>query len=352
MSDRQLNMREVARRAEVSLATVSRALREPGKVSENTRARVYGAAAALGYIYNAAAGDVSARRSTVIGVLVPTVSNALFGETLHGIQDVAMAAGYSIIQGTTRYDEAAEEKLIESLLQRRVRGLILTGLTYGQEAQIERVTREVGVRTVIVWEKPKPGSVSYVGFDNRAAAAMATRHLIALGHRRIGLIVGPFTRIARTRHRLDGYRDALEAAGIAHDPALVHERTPEPVEGRAAMEALLALDEPPTAVFAASDMLAFGALRAAHAAGLAVPDQVSIIGFDDMDMAAYTQPPLTTIRIDAYRIGRLAAQIVTGPDEAEPRLYCLDTDLIIRGSTGPAPQPRRHQPREEKTNET
>ncbi|PZX11300.1 LacI family transcriptional regulator [Palleronia aestuarii] len=337
MAERQLNMREVARLAEVSVATVSRALREPDKVSDDTRARVNGAAAQLGYIYNAVAGDISTGRSTVIGVLVPAASNALFAETLHSIQDVAMAAGHSTIQGATRYDEAIEGKLIDTLLQRRVKGLVLTGLTYGQEARIAQLATASDVRIVITWEKPPvdTGSISYVGFDNRKASELAVRHLIELGHTRIGLIVGPYSRIARTRHRLDGYRDALDAAGIAFDPSLVLERLPEPVEGREAMEALLAQEEPPTGVFAASDMLAFGALRALHAAGLDVPSDVSLVGFDDVDLAAYTHPPLTTVRVDAARIGRLAAQILIDPAEARSRHYCLDCDLVIRGSTGP-----------------
>lgn len=327
--------------ADVSAASVSRALRQPSSVSEDTRARVADAVTRLGYIYNAAAGDVLAGRSTVLGVLVPTASNSLFGETLHGIQDVAMAAGFSIMQGVTHYSEATEARLIEQLLQRRVRGLILTGLTYGQEDCIERLVRDAKMRTVVVWEKPRPGNVSYVGFDNRAASARATRHLIDLGHRRIGLIVGPYSRIARTRHRLDGYRDALQAAGLVFDPALVMERVPEPLEGREAMERLLALDDPPTAVFAASDLLAFGAMRAAHAAALSIPDDISVMGFDDMDLAAYQEPPLTTVRVDAYEIGRLAAKTLIEPLEAPARHYCLDSDLVIRGSTGPAPAARR-----------
>lgn len=337
MRNRQLNMREVARLAEVSAASVSRALRDPEKVSATIRQRVIGAVAELGYIYNAAAGDVLAGRSTVLGLLVPTASNSLFGETLHGIQDVATAAGFSIMQAVTHYSGVAEERLIESLLQRRVHGLILTGVTYGQESRVEKLARDSGMRIVVVWEKPRSGSIGYVGFDNRAASARATRHLIDLGHRRIGLIVGPYSRIARTRHRLDGYRDALGAAGIGFDPALVMERVPEPVEGKEAMERLLALEEPPTAVFAASDLLAFGAMRAVHAAGLVIPRDISIVGFDDMDLAAYQQPPLTTIRVNAYEIGRLAAQAVIHAAAGSPRHYCLDSDLVIRASTGRAP---------------
>ena len=334
-------MREVARRAEVSAASVSRALRRPATVSEDTLRRVNGAVAELGYIYNAAAADVSAGRSTVIGVLVPSVSNGLFGETLHGIQDVAMTAGFSLMQGITHYNEAIESRLLDSLLQRRVRGLILTGLTLPQEERVEKLARETGLRVVVVWEKPRPGSVGYVGIDNRAAAAKAVNHLISLGHRRIGIIVGPYALTRRTRHRLEGYRDAMEAAGIAFDAELVIERNPEPVEGREAMERLLELHQPPTAVFAASDLLAIGALRAVHAAGLTIPNDMSIVGFDDIDLAAYQEPPLTTVRIDGYEIGRLAAQVLIGPGDQSPRHYCLDTDLVIRSSTGPVRGARR-----------
>ncbi len=334
-------MREVARRAEVSAASVSRALRRPATVSEDTLRRVNGAVAELGYIYNAAAADVSAGRSTVIGVLVPSVSNGLFGGTLHGIQDVAMTAGFSLMQGITHYDEAIESRLLDSLLQRRVRGLILTGLTLPQEERVEKLARETGLRVVVVWEKPRPGSVGYVGIDNRAAAAKAVNHLISLGHRRIGIIVGPYALTRRTRHRLEGYRGALEAAGLGFDPGLVIERNPEPVEGREAMERLLELPRPPSAVFAASDLLAIGALRAVHAAGLSIPDDVSIAGFDDIDLAAYQEPPLTTVRIDGYEIGRLAAQALIAAGDQSPRHYCLDTDLVIRSSTGPVGGARR-----------
>lgn len=334
----QLNMREVAQLAEVSVATVSRVLRGDAPVSQDTRAKVHAAAAQLGYVYNAAAGDVSGRRSTVLGVLLPMASNALFGETLHGIQDVSIGAGFSIVQGATRYDPEIEEKLVDSLLRRRVHGLILAGLTQGQKGRMERLTAQTRLPTVVVWEKPpaEPGAISYVGFDNRAASARATRHLIELGHRRIGLILGPYSKLSRTRHRLEGYCDALEEAGIAFDPQLVAERLPEPIEGREATEALMALAEPPTAIFAASDLLAVGAMRGAHGLGLTIPDDLSIVGFDDMDIAAYMTPPLTTVRVDAYRIGRLAAQIlIEAKQGAAPRQYCLDSDLVIRGTTGP-----------------
>lgn len=334
--EKNLNMREVASKANVSVATVSRVLRNPGKVSKSTTERVRKAASELGYIYNATAGDILKGRSTVIGLLVPMASNALFGETLHGIQDATAAAGYSIIQGSTRYDHQKEEALIDTQLQRRVHALILTGMTSGMEARIQRLAAQEWARIVVVWEKPKPGlPLSYVGFDNRDAAERMTDHLIGLGHRHIGLIVGPFSRIARARHRLEGYRAALERAGIPFDPDLVMERRPDLLEGREAMDMLMGMKARPTAVFAASDLFAIGALKAARSLGLSVPEDVSIAGFDDMDVVAYQDPPITTIRVDAYRIGQLAAQIAMEPAGSPPRNYCLDSDLVIRGSTGP-----------------
>lgn len=336
--DRKLNMREVARRAQVSVATVSRALRSPELVAEKTVRRVRKAAEELGYIYNATASDILKGRSTVVGLIVPTSSSTLFGETIHGVQDVTSQDGFSVIQGTSRYDDDREAHLVDTMLERRVHGLILTGVTFRNEAHLRRIAADQWTRIVVVWEKPRADvGISYVGIDNRAAAARMTRHLLDLGHRRIGLIVGPYSRTARVRHRLEGYRDALESAGIAFDPDLVMERRPDLLEGREAMDRLLDLEDRPTAVFAASDLLAIGALKAAKSRGLSVPHDISIAGFDDMNFGAYQDPPITTVRVDAYKIGKLAAQIALEPIGTPERSYCLDTDLVIRGSTAARP---------------
>lgn len=333
---RKLNMREVARTANVSVATVSRALRSPEQVSAKTVEKVRKATEELGYVYNVTASDILKGRSTIIGLLVPTSSSTLFGETIHGVQGVTTDAGYSVIQGATRYDEAKEDALIESMLERRVHSLILTGVTNRNEERIRKLAQEQWTRIVVVWEKPKADlGISYVGIDNRSAAEKMTNHLIDLGHRRIGLIIGPFSRTARVRHRLEGYRDALERAGIAFDPDLVMERPPALLEGREAMEMLMKMDDRPTAVFAASDVFAIGALKAAKQRGMSVPKDVSIAGFDDMNFSAYQDPPISTVRVDAFRIGSIAAQIAVEPIGAPERSYCLDCDLVIRGSTGP-----------------
>lgn len=329
-------MREVGRKAGVSAATVSRVLRNPEKVSARTLEKVHKAAEELGYVYNVTARDILEGRSTVIGLLVPTSSSTLFGETIHGVQDVTTEAGFSVIQGATRYDDVTEEKLIKSLLERHVHSIILTGVTYRNQEHLRKVARDQWTRIVVVWEKPKAElGVSYVGIDNRTAAERMTNHLIDLGHRRIGIILGPFSRAARVMHRFDGYRDALEKAGICFDWEIVMERRPDLLEGREAMDKLMNLENRPTAVFAASDLLAIGALKAAKQLGMSVPKDVSIAGFDDMNFAAYQDPPITTVRVDAYRIGELAAQIALEPIGSPVRRYCLDCDLLIRSSTGP-----------------
>ncbi len=334
-----MNMREVAQRAKVSVATVSRALRNPEQVSASTVERVRQAAEELGYVYNATASDILKGRSTVVGLVVPTSSSTLFGETIHGVQDITADLGFSVIQGASRYDDDKEERLIDSLLERRVHALILTGVTFRNEARISRLAKEKWTRIVVVWEKPKSEfGISYVGIDNRSAAERMTNHLIDLGHRRIGMIVGPYSRTARVKHRLEGYRDAIEKAGISFDPDLVMERRPDLLEGQEAMDGLMSLEDRPTAVFAASDLFAIGALKAARRRGMSVPGDVSIAGFDDMNFSAYQDPPITTVSVDAYRIGQLAAQIAVEPIGAPTRNYCLDCDLVIRGSTG------RHRP--------
>lgn len=333
---RKLSMRDVGQKANVSAATVSRALRNPEQVSPRTVEKVRKAAEELGYVYNVTARDILEGRSTVIGLLVPTSSSTLFGETIHGVQDVTTKAGFSVIQGATKYDDINEEKLIKSLLERRVHSLILTGVTYRNEELLRRLVKDQWTRIVMVWEKPKSElGISYVGIDNRYAAEQMTDHLINLGHRRIGIIIGPFSRTARVKHRLEGYCDALEKAGIAFDPELVMERRPDLLEGREAMDMLMNLKDRPTAVFAASDLFAIGALKAAKQLGMSVPEDVSIAGFDDMNFSAYQDPSITTVRVDAYRIGKLAAQIAVEPIGTPERSYCLDCDLVIRGSTGP-----------------
>lgn len=327
-------MKQIAEMAGVSTTTVSRALRSPHLVNMNTRARILHLAHEKQYVYNAAAGDLSRKTSTVIGVVVPTTKQSLFGTSLLAIQDKTRERDFSIVLGNTKYDEEIELKLLRQFQERRVAGMILTGYHIGHERFVEELI-EAGIQCIVIWEKLESEKISYVGFDNFKAAYSATAYLIGLKHRRIGLIIGPFSKMGRTRKRLEGYRAALEKHGIKYDPMLVVERDLDLIEGKHGVAKLLSLPQPPTAVFAASDTLAIGALAGAKEMGLRIPDDLSLAGFDDIEFVSYCDPPLTTVRIPAYQMGQMAVKLLLEmieKDTREVRQYCLETDLIIRNS--------------------
>jgi DNA-binding LacI/PurR family transcriptional regulator len=331
---KKLTMDDIARLAGVSKATVSRIIHSPHLVRPEKRDRIRRIMESNHYVYDAIAGDLSRKRSSVIGLIIPTIKSSIFASSTHGVQEHAKEHGYSIIIGNTNYNPESEVELVRLLQQRRVAGLILTGITRGVKELVNRLTR-AGIPCVATWETVDDPGINYVGFDNFKAARAMTEYLIRLKHRRIGLIIGPYQRVERVRLRLEGYRKALEAYGIPFDPSLVMERGYTLVEGKEAMGHLLSLANRPTAVFAASDVLAMGALAAARDRGLSVPGNVSIAGFDDIDFAAYTDPPLTTVKVPAYEMGQLAMKVLLERienDASQVRQYCLDTDLIIRGS--------------------
>ena len=330
----KITMQEIARLAGVSLATVSRSLKNPNLVTPKTRLQVLRMMEENNYVYNAAAGDLSRRKSSVIGVTIPTTRNPIFASSTLAIQELAQEKGFSIILGNTKYDNAIEQQILQNFQERRVAGVILTGFTLHQEAFIKNLIR-AGIPCLVIWEKLNGTPLSSVGFDNFKAAYGMTEYLISLRHRRIGLIIGPFSKVGRVKKRFDGYRSALEDHNIDYDSDLVIENEPVLYDGKEAMTRLMSLPHRPTAIFAASDMLAIGALSAAWELGLKVPQDVSIAGFDDIDFAAFCYPPLTTVRVPSYEIGRLAAKYLIEAIEQgsmRARHYCLETDLIIRSS--------------------
>jgi DNA-binding LacI/PurR family transcriptional regulator len=330
----KMTMQEIARLAGVSLATVSRAIHSPGLLRPPTRQRVLQVMAEHHYVYNAAAGDLSRQRSTVIGLTVPTTRNPIFATSTLAIEERAQEKGFSIILGNTRYHPETERQLLQNFQERRVAGVILTGYAIQQEEIVRSIVAS-GIPCLVIWEQLPDAALDYVGFDNLAASRTMTDYLIGLGHRRIGLIIGPYSKIGRVQKRFDGYRQALQGHGLVLDPALVIENAPVLEDGREAMRRLMSLPARPTAVFAASDLLAIGALRAAKEMGLRVPQDVSLAGFDDIDFAAYCDPPLTTMRVPSHDIGHLAATVLMETIESgqpQKRRYCLNTDLIIRAS--------------------
>lgn len=329
-----ITMKEISKLAHCSPATVSRAFQSPELVGEKTRLRILQIAEQHNYIYNAAAGNLSSQKSTLIGVLMPSTNQSFFGDSLLSIQDKAQELGFSIVIGNTKYDHRVERRLIDQFLQNRVAGIIMAGYHLENEDYIRNLSQQ-GVPCVFTWEKLEGKQYNYVGFCNYEAAFSVTEYLISLGHTRIGLIVGPCSKLKRIKHRIDGYRAALEKHNIPFDRDLMYKREPVFTEGKEAMRSILSLEHPPTAVFAASDTLAIGAIAAAWQQGLRVPQDISIAGFDDNEFSAYCEPSLTTVRVPAREMGSRAMtylfELING-DPHQVRQYTLPTDLIIRKS--------------------
>ena len=317
-----------------SKATVSRAIHAPRLVRPETRERVMKVIERNGYVYDAVAGDLSRKQTSVLGLVIPTIRSSIFAMSTIGIQEAAHAGGFAVLIANSGYDPAGQAEMVRLLQQRRVAGVILTGLEPTLKPVLQEVT-DRGVPCVVTWQSTAEENVSSVGFDNFKAAYQATDYLLSLKHRRIGLICGPKKQVGRVQQRHDGYQAALEARGIPLDPILIVERDYSLMEGKEAMRRLLSLPEPPTAVFAASDVLAMGALAGAREQGVRVPEDVSVVGYDDIDFAAYCNPPLTTVRVPAYEMGQLAVKVLVNlirGRETGPQRYLLDTDLIVRGS--------------------
>ncbi len=330
----KITMAGISKMAGVSLATVSRSIHSPHLVRKETRERISHVMEKVNYVYHATAGDLSRMRSSIIGVIIPTAKSLVFSSTLQAIQEAAQKNNFSLIAGSSQYDIGTELKLLQQFKERRLAGIILTGFVFGQKDLIKELVKG-GMPCVVIWDKLDDSDLSYVGFDNFKATYMITEYLISLRHRRIGLIVGPYTKVERVKRRLEGFKAALKDHGIGYEPSLVIEKEPTLVDGKEAMRRMLSLPDRPTAVLAASDTLAVGALAAARDMQVRIPEEISLAGFDDIEVAAYCNPPLTTVRVPAYEIGQIACKILMdmiSNNSRQVQQYCLDTSIIIRGS--------------------
>jgi len=330
----KITMEEISKMAGVSLATVSRTIHSPHLVRKETRERINRVMEKVNYVYHATAGDLSRKRSSIIGVIIPTAKSLVFSTTLFAIQETAQQNNFSLITGSSKYDIESELRLLQQFKERRLAGIILTGFVFGQKDLFKELVKG-GMPCVVIWDKLDDSDLSFVGFDNFKATYKITEYLISLKHKIIGLIVGPYTKVERVKKRLEGFKTALKDHGLAFDPSLVIEKEPTLVDGKEAMSRLLSLTVKPTAVLAASDTLALGALAAARDMGVRVPEDISLAGFDDIEVAGYCNPPLTTVRVPAYEIGQIAFKILLDLIEtngSQVQQYCLDTSLIIRGS--------------------
>jgi LacI family transcriptional regulator, repressor for deo operon, udp, cdd, tsx, nupC, and nupG len=333
-------IKDVAEAAGVSIATVSRALHGLPRVSEATRQRVLAAAADLSYVASPSAASLAGGQTNAIGVVAPFVNRWFFATVVHSAEERLRRAGYDLLLHSLGTDADERRRAFSgTLLRKRVDAVLVLGL---RPTADEVAALSAAGGPVAIVGKDVPGWAS-VRIDDRAAARCAVRHLIDLGHRRIGLIGGAeddLLNSATPGDRRAGYRDELTAAGLAADPALEAVGNFTVSGGLAAAEQLLGLPEPPTALFAASDEMAMGVVHAARRSGRRVPEDVSVIGIDDHEMAELLE--LTTVAQPVEAQGVLAAEMILAAlaDPQQPRpAVTVPTELVVRATTGPGPTP-------------
>jgi DNA-binding LacI/PurR family transcriptional regulator len=330
---RQVSIKDIARLARVSHPTVSRALQNSPLVNAATAARIRKIAEDAGYRASAVARGLVTRRTRTIGLVVTTAADPFAGEVACGIEQAANDLGYAVFLANSNADPERERKVVQELAERRVDGIIVTSSRVG--AEYLPLLTKLNVPMVLVNDQYPGEFVHSVMIANQEGSRVVVGHLIALGHRRIAYI-GDRSGYQSDAERLEGYRQALKEAGIEFVAELAVEGDSRPEAAVKAMNRLLALSDPPTAVCCYNDMTALGAMKAIRARGLRVPEDVSVTGFDDLFFAAYVDPPLTTVRQPMRLMGRMAMEnlfkLMSGEDSVAQ--VTVDPELIVRGSTG------------------
>ena len=315
-----------------SIATASRAIRQPDLVAPETRDRVLHLVQSYGYIPDAIAASFSSRRSGIVGLVIPTLSNSIYAAFAEALQSVLQTSGRRLLIASTGYSEELERDVVLKLVESRAEAVVLTG--YERAPDLYNLLRQYEIPFVISWAVSSDPHVPSISFDNQEAARSAVERLLGLGHQRIGLMCGITAVNDRAAGRLAGYRAALEARGIRFDPKLVCECNFDASEGAAGLEQLVGSSPRPTAIFCANDVLAMGALFACQRLGLEVPRVLSIVGFDDLPITATTWPSLSTVRVPAVEIGRMVGDaILEAVDAGRPiQSRVVATSFVARAS--------------------
>lgn len=333
---RRVTLRDIAREAGVSINTVSRALNGKPDVSEATRALVQAVAAQLDYRPNQVARGLRQQKTATLGVVLADLANPFFAEVAEGIERTAATEGYSIILANSEERQSREQQAVETLVERQVDGILITPTQRSEETIRYLMHRHVPC--VLVARYFENLDVPAVVNDDREGSRLAVGHLVQRGHRDILYLNGPpYTSSARLR--LQGYRDALEAAGIPFRPSMVINTDARSSGGYAAIQQALAAGIEFTAVACFSDYVGFGAIRALRQAKLRIPEDVAVIGYDDIDLAAIVEPALSTVHIAKTRLGQVAAHMLLGmigrsaQERRHPGITVLPPQLVIREST-------------------
>jgi DNA-binding LacI/PurR family transcriptional regulator len=337
MTKRRITRNDVAERAGVSVAVVSYVINDgPRPVSPQTRAKVERAIEELGYYPNELARSLRLQQSSTIGLIIPNLTNPVYAEIARSMEGVCTQEGYLVLLGDSGRDPVREKKLVQMLRAKQVDGVVM--IPNQNPMELVGLLQQARIPSVIL-EHELPGQ-HCITIDDLEGGRLGTRHLLSLGHRRIGLIRRTPSS-ASSSQRFTGYCQALEEAGVGFNPDLVIESGPGQEAGSLSMQRLLALSQPPTAVFTHNDVLALGAMHAIRSAGLQIPDDISVVGYDDTAPTAYLGPPLTTVRFPKEEMGRRAGEMILRlaqhQDELPPRTFTLPVKLLVRASTAPPP---------------
>lgn len=330
----RLDIRTIARLANVSIATVSRTMNRVPTVNPKLAKKVWEVIEELNYFPNTQARALVSGRSRILGLIISEITNPFFPELIQGFEDVAIEHGYEVLISSTNYDPKRMAQSIRRMIERKVEGVAV--MTFGIEEPLLEQLAQRKIPLVFVDVGPDQPGVSVLKVDYHHGIRQGVQHLAALGHRKIAFIAGP-ARLHSAKSRLAAFNKSLKECGITPNPEWVKEGDHTLEGGTRAMEQLLANKDLPTAVICSNDMTAIGVLHQLYRAKMTVPDDFSVIGFDNIHIAEVTIPPLTTIRMSRYDLARAAVAAlraaVEDTEHAAPREYNISTELVVREST-------------------
>jgi DNA-binding LacI/PurR family transcriptional regulator len=330
----KLDIRTVARMANVSIATVSRTINRVATVNPRMAERVWNAIKELDYFPNTQARALVSGRSRLLGLIVSEITNPFFPELIQRFEDIAVEHGYEILISSTNNDAQRTALCIRRMLERKAEGVAV--MTFGVEKPLMELLAERNVPLVLVDMGPERPGVSLLRIDYRCGIQQGVEHLASLGHRNIAFISGP-NRLHSAQSRLQAFTASLEQCGLSPVPEAVLEGDHGVGGGTAATEQILRWKKRPTAIMCSNDLTAIGVMHGLYRAGLKVPEDMSVIGFDDIHMAQVTIPPLTTIQMSCMDLARAAVTALRAHRDEElvpQRIYKIPTQLIVRESTG------------------
>jgi LacI family transcriptional regulator len=339
MTSGRQTLEALAAEGGISAATLSRVLNHPQMVRAPLRERAERLLKEAGYVAHGAARSLASKRSGTMGAIVPTVDSALFAKIVEGLQLSIHPHGYQLLLGSSNYDPQREAAEVRALLERGVDGLMLVGRERSPETIAMLQAR--GVPFVTTCHYDSNAAWPTIGWDNVRESIRIADYLLDIGHRRFGVIAGVVAHNDRAADRVAGYRAALERRGVRLDSRAVLERPYTVPDARQAMAVLLRLPEPPSAVLCGNDILAYGALQECLWQDLLVPQDISICGFDNIEMAAHCRPGITTLDVPAAQLGEVAGNTLlaaqTRGSEGAPGHVFVELALIVRDSSGPPP---------------